>query len=253
MMLKKISNVSSTLIVNLYEGFYLPKIGDTSVIQEKISNKYNSNKLINIARDISKTIETEILNESSHTFQPFGDSGSMLIQADLSLLNSATLHLEESHITFHTYVEDILKNHLIVRLEFHISSCSEANVYTSLLDIFQNNNNCNSLLPDLVSIDYLRRGAKFGGHSEDILNVDCDITDIKLKNIYHILSNKNFMSSSNTKNHVLLLNMKDMIDKLQTENSFLSIKSIHQFRSFLLRSYASEYDQSELIDLEYIK
>jgi len=252
-MLKKISNTSSTLIINLYEGFYLSNPKDTLAIQEKISKTYNGNNLINIARKISQTIKTEILHESSHNFKPFGDSGSMLIQADLSLYNSATLHLEESHITFHTYIEDILKNYLIVRLEFHISSCSDANVFYSMHDIFQDSTDCNSLLPHLVTIDYLRRGAKFGNHSEDIINDDLDISDIKLKTLYHILSNNRFINNPNTKNYVLLLNMKEMAEKLQAENSFLSIESIHQFRSFLLKSYASEYDQSDLLDLEYIQ
>ena len=252
-MLKKIGNTSSTLIINLYEGFYLNNPRDTLATQEKISKKYNSNNLINIARKISQTIETEILHESSHNFKPFGDSGSMLIQADLSLYNSATLHLEESHITFHTYIEDILKNYLIVRLEFHISSCSEANVFYSMHDIFHNSTYYNSLLPDLVTIDYLRRGAKFGNHSGDIINDDFDVSDIKFKNLYHILSNNKFMNSPNTKNYVLLLNMKDMVEKLQAENSFLSIRLIHQLRNFLLQSYANDYDKRDLPDLEYIQ
>ncbi len=252
-MLKKISNISSTLIINLYEGFYLSSLKDTSVIQEKISKIYNSNNLISIAREISKTIKTEILHESSHNFKPFGDSGSMLIQADLSLYNSATLHLEESHITFHTYIEDILKKYLIVRVEFHISSCSDANVFYSLNNIFQNSKNCNALSPHLATVDYLRRGAKFGDHSGDIMYDTFDISDIKFKNLYHILSNNSFINSLNTKNYILLLNMQDMVKNLQIENPFLSMKSIHQFRNFLLESYANEHDKSDLLDLEFIK
>ena len=92
-------------------------------------------------------IKTENLHESSHNFEPFGDSASLLIQADLSPYNNAVLHLKESHITFHTYIEDILNNFLIVRLELHISSCSESNVFNSLPEIIslnnQKNDNCN--------------------------------------------------------------------------------------------------------------
>ena len=167
-MLKKISNTSSTLIINSYEGFYLNNPKDTLAIQEKISKTYNSKNLMNIARKISQTIKTEILHESSHNFKPFGDSGSMLIQADLSLYNSATLHLEESHITFHTYIEDIYDNFAIVRLEYHISSCSEANVYNALREIILIDAKDYSF-PDLISIDYIRRGAKFEHDSSEII------------------------------------------------------------------------------------
>ena len=132
MMLKKISNVSSTLIVNCYEGFYFHDNNFRFELEKNILNKYGAAKLTKIARQISKTIKTEILHESSHSFKPFGDSSSLLLQADLGLYNSASLHLKESHITFHTYIEDILDNFLVVRLEFHISSCSESNVFESL-------------------------------------------------------------------------------------------------------------------------
>ncbi len=107
-MIKKISNVSTTLIVNTYESFYYGDNQDISDCEINISKKYNSENLLKVSRNISKTIQTEILHESSHNFNPFGDSGSLLIQADLNLYNSATLHLKESHITFHTYIEDIL-------------------------------------------------------------------------------------------------------------------------------------------------
>ena len=165
--MKKISNVSTTLIVNSYECFYYTDKQNVLSCQNIISKRYNSKILLAISRKISDAIETEILHESSHNFEPFGDSGSLLIQADLNLYNSATLHLKESHITFHTYIEDILDNFAIVRLEYHISSCSDANVYNSLNDIILISEEC--FFPDLVAIDYIRRGAKYGNKPDDII------------------------------------------------------------------------------------
>ena len=71
-MKKKISNVSSTLIINTYEGFYYDNAKNLENIQKHIKTKYDNKKLIKIAHEISKTINTEILNESSHNFEPFG-------------------------------------------------------------------------------------------------------------------------------------------------------------------------------------
>ena len=78
-MIKKISNVSTTLIVNTYDGFYYSDDQDIASCQHKISKKYNSMDLLDISRKISQTIQTEILHETSHNFEPFGDSGSLLI------------------------------------------------------------------------------------------------------------------------------------------------------------------------------
>ena len=247
-MLKKISNVSSTLIVNSYEGFYFPDNKPNIVLEEKILKKYSSQKLTNIARSISKTIKTEILHESKHRFKPFGDSSSLLLQADLGLYNSASLHLKESHITFHTYIEDILDNFLVVRLEFHISSCSESNVFESLDDIISTNNK-DKVFPNLLTVDYLMRGSKYGENSNIIINESFDIFDINIDSNYDIFSNE---VSQHTKSSLLLLNEEAMFDKYQSENSFMSSEMIVALRKFLLKSFAEEYQIAGSVDVSSV-
>lgn len=232
-MIKKISNVSTTLIVNTYESFYYGDNQDISDCEINISKKYNSENLLKVSRNISKTIQTEILHESSHNFKPFGDSGSLLIQADLNLYNSATLHLKESHITFHTYIEDILDNFAIVRLEYHISSCSDANVYNSLNDIILISEEC--FFPDLVTIDYIRRGAKYGNNPDDII-YDTNNPNFNEYPMYHISS---ITPSMNTSHHTLLLDNEFMLNKFQQNNSFFQSDMISVLKKFLIASYSN--------------
>ena len=244
-MLKKISNVSSTLIVNCYEGFYFHDNNSRLELEQNILNKYDAHKLTKIARQISKTIKTEILHESSHSFKPFGDSSSLLLQADLGLYNSASLHLKESHITFHTYIEDILDNFLVIRLEFHISSCSDSNVFKSLCEIISIDDD-NKVFPNLFTVDYLRRGSKYGDSSDLIINESFDIFDININPSYDIFLNN---VSHITKSSLLLLDEESMLKKHQLENNFISLETISTLRSFLLKSFAEEYQLSNSIDV----
>jgi S-adenosylmethionine/arginine decarboxylase-like enzyme len=232
-MIKKISNVSTTLIVNLYDSFYYSDDQGIASCQKQISKKYNSANLLDISRKISKTIQTDILHESSHNFEPFGDSGTLLIQADLKLYNSATLHLKESHITFHTYIEDIFDHFAIVRLEYHISSCSDSNVYDALKDIILNKNNQN-IYPDLVSVDFIRRGAKYGSNYDDII-YDNNIQCLENFDKYEISS---VAQSLNTEHHTFLLKNDKMIKKFQLEHIFFPLDKITELRKFLLSSYS---------------
>ena len=234
-MIKKISNVSSTLIINSYEGFFYEDKNDKKIINEDISKKYSKQNLLSIIRNISKKIKTEILHESSHSFDPFGDSGTLLIQADLSLYNSATIHLKESHITFHTYVEDIFDNILVIRLELHISSCSESNVYDAFNEVFNKNM---ILKPELITLDYLRRGAKYGVTHKDILIDSYNFSGITISKENDVYENE---ISSNTKNNALVMQKKYINKKFLNYNKFFSIDFITKYKNFLLSSYLDNY------------
>ena len=247
-MIKELSNVSNTLILNIYECFYYSDNQSIVDCERSITKKYNSKNLLSISRKISQTIKTEVLHVSSHNFSPFGDSGSLLIQADLSLYNSATLHLKESHITFHTYIENIYENFLIVRLEYHISSCSNANVFNSLRDIMPIHDSTYSL-PDLVSIDFIRRGAKYGQDHNDII-YDQNSESFDKFSMYGISS---IASSINTSHHTLLLDDIAMQKKFQSENSFFLSDYIPALKSFLLSSYCNHEVDLQSFDINISK
>ena len=156
--------------------------------------------------------------------------------------------MKESHITFHTYIEDILDNFLVVRLEFHISSCSESNVFESLDDIISTNNK-DKVFPNLFTVDYLKRGSKYGENSNIIINESFDIFDINIDSNYDIFSNE---VSQHTKSSLLLLNEEAMFDKYQSENSFMSSEMIVALRKFLLKSFAEEYQIAGSVDVSSV-
>ena len=166
----------------------------------------------------------------------------------MGVYNSASLHLKESHITFHTYIEDILDNFLIIRLELHISSCSEANVFESLKDLISADGDM-KIFPNLLTIDYLRRGAKYGENSNTIINDNYNIFDINIDSNYDIFSNN---TSNKTKSSLLLLSQEAMLNKYQSNNSFMSIEVISALRNFLLKSYAEEFLVTDSVDVGLI-
>ena len=252
-MKKKISNVSSTLIINTYEGFYYYDIESLKKIQDQIKAKYDNKKLIKISRTISKTINTEILNESSHNFEPFGDSCALLIQANLKLYNSGTLHLKESHITFHTYIEDILDNFILIRLEFHICSCSDADVFHSVKNIIQLNKESNLFTPDVFTLDYLRRGSKYGKSHMDIIYDNYKFNYEIFSNLYKTINCSAEKLSLDTQKYFSILKENYMYDKFKKSSANLELNHIHTYRDFLFRSYGNYKLSSNTSDLNTIE
>ena len=158
------------------------------------------------------------------------------------------MHLKESHITFHTYVEDIYDNFAIVRLEYHISSCSEANVYNALREIILIDDKDYSF-PDLISIDYIRRGAKFEDDSSKII-YDPYLHNFDSYMMYEISSN---IPTLNTSQHTLLLDTDLMLKKFQLDNNFFSIDCIIKLKNFLLSSYSDHAEDLKVFEIKSSK
>jgi len=127
-----LTNTSQSLILNSYYGFECNEKNRIN-INKKIELQFSENYLINIVKSISKTLDTRIINTSSHAFTPSGASVTSLIESEeIEFGSSGVAHLNESHISFHSYFENNIKNIIILRLELHISSCSRKNVFYSL-------------------------------------------------------------------------------------------------------------------------
>ena len=56
---------------------------DKTHLSEAIHKKYSNNNLLDILRSVAKGINAQILTESTHNFDPFGDSSALLIQANV--------------------------------------------------------------------------------------------------------------------------------------------------------------------------
>ena len=243
MLEKKISNLSTTLIVNSYECFPIQTDENEKISYKLIREKYDATHLISISREISGLIGTEIIGESKFTFEPFGDSGAFLIKASECLSNSGVTHLRESHISFHTYVEDINIEFLVVRLEYHICSCSEYNVYDSLKAMIPKLLGSDKIpTPELISVDYISRGAKFNNSSNNIQFDYHDANDFIKKTNYNLLNDIDYTHINGTRQLFLSMDKSDALTKLKTYGYEVSQSDVESFMIFLQRSYCSFSD-----------
>ena len=159
-----ITNTSQTLVVNSYYGFSCNESNRYDV-NKKIEEKFNPVYLMSILEDISKTLETKILHTSKHTFKPSGTSLSSIIESNETVFGSSGVaHLNESHISFHSYFENSIKNIIILRLELHISSCSRKSVYFTL-DNLMGEQLFNSY--DGLTLDFFHRGIDLEQNQEN--------------------------------------------------------------------------------------
>lgn len=243
MLEKMISNLSTTLIVNSYECFPVQTKKNENLSHKLIREKYDATDLILISRLISRLIGTEIIGESKFNFEPFGDSGSFLVKAKECLSNSGVTHLKESHISFHTYIEDINTEFLIVRLEYHICSCSDYNVFDSIKAILPNSLKSETIpTPDLITLDYIRRGAKFNNSSNNIQFDYHDANDFIKKTNYNLLNDIDYTHINGTRQLFLSMDKSDALTKLKTYGYEVSQSDVESFMIFLQRSYCSFSD-----------
>ena len=150
-----ITNTSQTLVLNSYYGFSCNEKNRYDV-NKKIEEKFSSQYFMGILEDISTTLETKILHTSKHVFNPSGTSLSSIIESNEEIFGSSGVaHLNESHISFHSYFENSIKNIVVLRLELHISSCSRISVF-SVLDNLTNKILFNSY--DGLTLDFFHRG-----------------------------------------------------------------------------------------------
>ena len=150
-----ITNTSQSLIVNSYYG-YTCNAKNRLQKNKEIEQKYTSNKLMSITKSISEILNTKILHTSQHSFEPSGTSLSSIIESDDVIFGSSGIaHLNESHISFHSYYENSINDLIILRLELHVSSCSRKCVYSVLNDLIENSlfNNY-----DALTLDFFHRG-----------------------------------------------------------------------------------------------
>ena len=167
-MVPDISNTSQSLIINTYYVFKCNE-KDRILVNREIEEKYSMSLILNLMNKISKTLDTNILHTSSHSFEPVGVSLASVIESNEPMFGSSGVaHLRESHMSFHSYFENTIRDIIILRLELHISSCSRKNVYFSFNDLSKN-----SLFEnyDAITIDYFHRGLSLEALDKDRENL----------------------------------------------------------------------------------
>ena len=208
-----LTNTSQSLIMNSYYGFSCNKKNRVNINNE-IESKFNKNYLMDIVRSISKSLDTTILNTSSHVFEPSGTSVTSIIESnELKTGFSGVAHLNESHISFHSYYENSIDDIVILRLELHVSSCCRKNVFFLLEDLY--NNNLYETY-DALTIDFFHRGINLEkNHNDDRLLLtylekksnSFEITPLNSSNnfsSYKLIKHKDQISEENLKRHLYL-------------------------------------------------
>tara|TARA_Y100000816_G_C25994807_1_gene519674 strand:- start:357 stop:947 length:591 start_codon:yes stop_codon:yes gene_type:complete len=194
---------------------------------------------MDILRHIAQGINAQVLNESSHNFKPFGDSSALLIQANTEVASSGTMHLNESHITYHTYIETRIDNFFLIRLEIHVCSCTRENVFSSLKYLMNNKKSLfKNFMPEVITLDYLKRGCDINSNDKNVSPLLHDEFFDFSKNYNKIIN----INSSNTLgcNHFHYLIMRDsLIEKLTNIHKDIELGTIDLYYSVIKDKYCS--------------
>ena len=166
MKLHGFNNLTKTLSFNMYDICYTKTKEDRKAYIKYIDEQYNSEKLAEILKEVTKIIGASILNTAIQDYDPQGASVTLLIcedkrngDFDMGDLRYAAeseaivMHLDKSHITVHTYPEYHPDNFVCTfRADIDVSTCgqiSPLNALPFLIDSFDS---------DIMTLDYRVRG-----------------------------------------------------------------------------------------------
>ncbi|NLM43235.1 MAG: adenosylmethionine decarboxylase [Clostridiales bacterium] len=163
------NNLTKTLSFNIYDICYAKTERDKNDYISYIDEQYNSERLTNILRGVTKIIGANILNISKQDYDPQGASVAILI-AELGVPSElvdpscnmgeldpkrdcVVAHLDKSHVTVHTYPESHPENEVSTfRVDIDVSTCGEISPLNAL------NYLIGSFDSDIITIDYRVRG-----------------------------------------------------------------------------------------------
>jgi S-adenosylmethionine decarboxylase len=153
------NNLTKILSFNLYD--FCIALNDKQKEQyiNYIHEKYNSQKITEISRNIVKIIEANILNESAQDYEPVGAS-TMTLMSDIKggkwddmKSPGYAAHLDKSHITSHTYPDASDPEGICTfRVDIDIATCGDIIPLNAINYLFE------SFECDVVYIDYVVRG-----------------------------------------------------------------------------------------------
>ncbi len=160
------NNLTKILSFNFYDFCIAMDEEQKQEYIQYIHSKYCAANIRDIARNICKIIEANILNESIQDYDPVGAS-TMTLMSDIkggkweeqttvvaeSASASVKMHLDKSHITTHTYPDASDPEGICTfRLDLDVATCGDIiplNALNYMFEVFE----C-----DVVYIDYVVRG-----------------------------------------------------------------------------------------------
>ncbi len=158
------NNLTKILSFNFYDFCIAMNEKQKQEYINYIHTKYCAANIRDIARNICKIIEANILNESIQDYDPVGAS-TMTLMSDIkggkweetaataTASASVKMHLDKSHITTHTYPDASDPEGICTfRLDLDVATCGDIiplNALNYMFEVFE----C-----DVVYIDYVVRG-----------------------------------------------------------------------------------------------
>ena len=141
------NNLTKSLCFNMYDICYTKSVEDREAYLMYIDEEYNSKKLTEILREVTRIIGATILNIAKQDYDPQGASVTILIS------DAVALHLDKSHITVHTYPEHHPETGVCTfRADIEVSTCGEISPLAALPFLIK------SFDTDVMTLDYRVRG-----------------------------------------------------------------------------------------------
>ena len=163
------NNLTKSLSFNIYDICYTKTKEDRQKYIEYIDEQYNSERLMNILKEVTAGIGASVLNIAKQDYDPQGASVTLLISEEevpvyvldpscnrgqlTPLRENIVGHLDKSHVTVHTYPESHPDNNISTfRVDIDVSTCgtiSPLKALDYLISCFDS---------DIITIDYRVRG-----------------------------------------------------------------------------------------------
>ena len=164
--LPEFSHLTKTLSFNVYDIGYAATPAQQECYVAYIDATYNAGRLTEILRNVARIIGAKILNIAHHDYERQGASVTLLVSdespaserlADAALPGplpeAVVCHLDQSHLTVHTYPESHPDHGVCTfRADIDVSTCGRISPLKAL------NYLIHCFAPDIVVLDYRVRG-----------------------------------------------------------------------------------------------
>ena len=226
------NNLTKTLSFNIYDICYAVSSEDKQEYIEYIDEQYNSARLTEILKEVTRIIGANILNIAKQDYEPQGASVNLLI-AEEKLPNacvdpscnggeinakSKTIlgHLDTSHITVHTYPEYHPDRGIMTfRVDIDVSTCGKISPLKALDYLIEKFDS------DIIICDYRIRG-----FTRDI-NGGKHFKDHEINSIKDFISKRNldlYNSMDINMHEENIFHTKMMVKDFKLDNYLFKIK-----------------------------
>lgn len=170
------NNLTKSLSFNIYDVCYAKSQREQRDYIAYIDEQYNSDRLVNILRNVTEMIGAHVLSVSKQDYEPQGASATLLLAEESMLKSRGELctealeemipeesangvaevclaHLDKSHISVHTYPEFHPETSIATfRVDIDVATCGEITPLSTLDYLI------GSFDSDIITMDYKVRG-----------------------------------------------------------------------------------------------